>query len=303
MKVAKAAKERLKRINAFGERMAVGADARGEPETAGMWRNDPTGMMGHLQKMKQIKAKPVAAQHSSAYKWAVDMGKIPGTPEFAAEMQYYAEQKTTSVKIDLSDKGTPLKPGASDHISALWKQIDKNTVLQDKLAQTTRLAAKTPTGPGAEWMNYARQWGASFGLDVDLEKTTNFEQFRVLQMDFVMGRIAGTKGSISEKEMEAFKQAGPNLGNTAAGNVIISKIMNEQARRENVLAMLEIDLLNKGKTRTEARRLTEAKRQEFRATPHLSDEDLNYIISQGKSSLESGTGGLIKLDAGGNVRQ
>lgn len=302
MAAAKLASDKAAQLTQYGAMMAQRSLVAGKPEEAMMWKTQPGKMMGHLQKMEQVKAKPATPQHSGAYKWAVDMGLTPGTPAFKTSMEQYESNKGTKVNVDLGDKGAALAPGASDHIAALWTQIDANTGLQDQLAATTRLAAKTPTGAGAEWANYARQWGAAFGMDVDLEKITNFEQFKVRQMDFVMDRIAGTKGSVSEKEMDAFTQAGPNLANTAAGNVIISKVMNEQARRENELAMMEIDLLNRGKTRTEARQLTEAKRQEFRHTPHLSDDEVQYIISQGQASTKSGGGGVITLNPDGTIQ-
>lgn len=61
------------------------------------------------------------------------------------------------------------------------------------------------------------------------------------QNEFVLGNIAQTKGAISEKEMEIFKNASPNLQNTKAGNLKLLDFLklNNEAKYEKVRLMRE----------------------------------------------------------------
>jgi len=270
MQEAQAAKAR-----AAQQQQAIQAMAANNPQYADMIN---AGHGAEVAKaLTRAPAKPVVPKMSPVAVLAADLkeGRITQA-QFDAEMAQRAKSGV-NVNIDTGEGGNVLSPGAGKRIGELWGDIDTSTGTIDKAESMIRLAERTPTGLGAEWKSWATQVADLMGFDVDMASVSNIEQFRAMQMNFVMDRIAGTKGSISEKEMEAFKQSGPNLGNTPSGNIFIAKVMAEQARREQELGMIEIDLLNKGVSRTEAFKAVERKRQEFRKTPFMTDEEIASV--------------------------
>ena len=212
---------------------------------------------------------------------AKDAGLMPGTPEFYAYVKEL--QKKTPLIENKSE--TAAQARLSGRRGALMDKYDGIASTRDKAAAMGRLAASSPTGYGAEWRLLAGRVGNAIGLPVDMKEITSLEQFNVLQMDFVMDRIAGTKGSISEKEMDAFKAAGPSLGNSREGNIIIAKVMGEQARRAEVLLDAELDALDSGMTEREARKEVGKLRAEFRKTDFLSAEEMATILGTSSSPV------------------
>jgi hypothetical protein len=161
--------------------------------------------------------------------------------------------------------------------------LDTNDKIGQRIQQLNTmesLAEQTPTGFGAEFKNFAAKAGAALGMNVDVEAINNFEQFKVQQMNFVMDRISGTKGSISEKEMDAFKAAGPNVGNTKRGNILIAKIMKAQEMREFELNEIETEELVRTGSVTDARNARSAARKILMSRPVLADEDLAFLGTQ-----------------------
>lgn len=183
------------------------------------------------------------------------------------------------VTVNLGEGGNALSKTASSRIDTLWGDIDTVDTSEAKLNNMMGLAAQTPTGQAADWRLWAGKWAGELGFNVDMENINSLEQFKVAQMDFVMDRIASTKGSISEKEMEAFKQAGPNLMNTPRGNMLITKVMLNSNKRKRELAQMEIGLLNDGVSRTEAYNLTRKRSNELSKVDILSPDDMSFINS------------------------
>lgn len=101
---------------------------------------------------------------------------------------------------------------------------DQLSVLPDVQAMR-QLNATGATGPGVEVVDAAKRFavglGEVFGEDINIEGLSDVDAIRSKGMDFVMKRIAGTKGAISEKEMKAFAEASPGLSKTTAGNEAI----------------------------------------------------------------------------------
>jgi hypothetical protein len=76
----------------------------------------------------------------------------------------------------------------------------------------------------------------ALGMDVDVSEIATLEALKAKGMDFVMKRIAETKGAISEKEMNAFAASVAGIANTPEGNKMIldftAKLM-QRVRIEN----------------------------------------------------------------------
>ena len=66
---------------------------------------------------------------------------------------------------------------------------------------------------------------------MDLVGIATAETMKSKGMDFVLQRISKTKGSISEKEMKAFKEASAGLANTQKGNRMILALAKKVAAR------------------------------------------------------------------------
>ena len=187
-------------------------------------------------------------------------------------------------------KGTTVNVGGdkamTGRLETLNDRMDSAAATQDRANRMARLAERTPTGPIAGWKLWAGQWANALGLPVDMKDVNSIEAFRAQSMDFVMDRIAGTKGSISEKEMKAFEQAGPNIMNSPSGNILVSKMMSEQARREQIIDQAEMAALESGAGMSEARKIARLKREELRKVPFLSDEELAQIAAFGQPQVQ-----------------
>jgi hypothetical protein len=184
---------------------------------------------------------------------------------------------------DLPPPQSQIVTGGSLQDKRVMTLLDTNDKIGQRIQQLNTmesLAEQTPTGFGAEFKNFAAKAGAALGMNVDVEAINNFEQFKVQQMNFVMDRISGTKGSISEKEMDAFKAAGPNVGNTKRGNILIAKIMKAQEMREFELNEIETEELVRTGSVTDARNARSAARKILMSRPVLADEDLAFLGTQ-----------------------
>lgn len=184
---------------------------------------------------------------------------------------------------DLPPPQSQILTGGSLQDKRVMTLLDANDKIGQRIQQLNTmesLSEQTPTGFGAEFKNFAAKAGAALGMNVDIEAVNNFEQFKVQQMNFVMDRISGTKGSISEKEMDAFKAAGPNVGNTKRGNILIAKIMKAQEMREFELNEIETEELVRTGSVTDARNARSAARKILMSRPVLADEDLAFLGTQ-----------------------
>lgn len=105
----------------------------------------------------------------------------------------------------------------------------------DKLKTFKKLNEKFPTGIFAQaGLNIGKAYSALTGQKLD--NTAYGEAIISQGMDFVMQRIQGTKGAVSDKEMAAFAAASPNLKNTKEGNdlIIDTAIKMEERKQELV---------------------------------------------------------------------
>ena len=59
-----------------------------------------------------------------------------------------------------------------------------------------------------------------------------YEELRSQSMDIMFQRIRDTKGAISNREMELFKQASPGIHNTRQGNILLVELLMETEARK-----------------------------------------------------------------------
>ena len=85
-----------------------------------------------------------------------------------------------------------------EQMSALVDRVDSGTFASEKAS-----FAKAAKG---------------LGFDIDMESVSDVEAMKAKGMDFVLERIAGTKGAVSEREMTAFEEASAGIKNTREGN-------------------------------------------------------------------------------------
>lgn len=109
------------------------------------------------------------------------------------------------------------------------------------------LNAKFPTGFGAvPKLQVQQAYEALTGNK--LESTKFGEAMQSGAMDFVMKRIAGTKGAISEKEMEAFAKASPGMRNSQQGNEVILNLLDATEMRKKEKAEMAQAYLEQKRT-------------------------------------------------------
>ena len=263
-----------------------------DPMTAWQMQNDPQGYMASqvatqsgiaAEQRKHGYAKELEALKAGAKPpktVTTDKGVFVQNPDGSLGERLGGYKPSASTTVNVGGKETPTD-------KRMFSLFDANDAVGRKIQslRTMReLSGKTPTGIGAEWKSWATKAADALGMDVDMSGVQSLEQFKVLQMDFVMERISGTKGSVSEKEMKAFEQAGPNIANTPQGNVIVAKLMEAQLQREYALNELEAEMLGEGKTIFEARKARSAKRKELMLQPVLSDEEINVLMGASGSS-------------------
>ena len=63
-----------------------------------------------------------------------------------------------------------------------------------------------------------------------------------------MARVAQTKGAVSEKEMELFKQYSANFGNTPEGNKRIINFKKAKSKRDIAVGKMIVDMQRAGES-------------------------------------------------------
>ena len=108
------------------------------------------------------------------------------------------------------------------------------------------LLDQTETGTFAETKVNMVKLAQGLGMDINVNKAASSEELMVLMGDEVMGRIAQTKGAVSEREMKLFEQFAASFGKTTEGNRKIIKYKLAQSKRNEDVAKLVRDARRKG---------------------------------------------------------
>lgn len=142
---------------------------------------------------------------------------------------YYADDRTRVLpEAELRDRQTMYDPdlelkkakfsGTGKRYEAANTSIDEADGILSDVSQMAALVNRVDSGSFAETKLTLQKTMQAMGMDVDLSGIANAEAMKAKGMDFVMKRIAQTKGAISEKEMAAFAKASPGIMNTPEGN-------------------------------------------------------------------------------------
>ena len=112
--------------------------------------------------------------------------------------------------------------------------------------QMLELVGKVDSGKFAETKMEIAGAMKSLGFDIDERSLATAQAMRSKGMDFILQRIAKTKGAISEKEMDAFKKASASLENTPEGNRMILDLAAKVAERNKYVATAEREAYGRG---------------------------------------------------------
>ncbi len=110
------------------------------------------------------------------------------------------------------------------------------------------LLEKAPTGPLEESIMEGKRLAGKMGIQVDWDKIGSAEELRVLLGNEVMARVAETKGAVSEREMDLFRQYSANYSNTPEGNRAILNFKKAKATRDAQLSKMVRRMQKKGAT-------------------------------------------------------
>lgn len=186
--------------------------------------------------------------------------------------------RSTRVSVDLSDKGKDqtIDEAMFEDDLKVVSQMRVDSRQYDKELSNIQFARQLNerflTGPGAEAItNVQRGVGGivrAFGGNPDdmFAGLSDAGAMRKVAMDFVMNRIAETKGAISEKEMAAFERSVFNLGNTRDANTMILNMGEAMARRGQQKADFMQAWLRKNRSLNDAEAAWEAYIQDNPAT-------------------------------------
>lgn len=102
----------------------------------------------------------------------------------------------------------------------------------DDVEVALELLGQVKTGFGEEWKTYAMQLGNFLGLEIDQKELAQREALMARLGDEVMARVGETKGAVSEKEMELFKQYSANFGKTNLANRFLLEFKRQKFVRD-----------------------------------------------------------------------
>jgi len=138
--------------------------------------------------------------------------------------------------------------GARTRVEAARTQASEATRGIGDIEYTLDLLNTVNTGTGAELMLAAKKLAEMTGFDVNMEEIGESEALRAKLGDFVMARVAQTKGAVSEKEMELFKQYSANFGNTPEGNKRIINFKKAKSKRDIAVGKMIVDMQRAGES-------------------------------------------------------
>jgi len=192
--------------------------------------------------------------------------------------QELERREKPGVSINTFDPNADRRKGAGKRYEALSSALPKIRERDYALERMESLVDKVGGGAFAKEKLTAMKIAKVFGFNVDSDKIANMEEFNNLAMGEVMGLISQTKGSISEKEMEAFERASPSLLNTPQGNKQIIKFARHILQREKEVIKHARKLMQDNKNMGVYE--LDAKIDEYRAS---------LMASQGFEFTEAGT--------------
>jgi len=139
-----------------------------------------------------------------------------------------------------------------------------------RLERGLELLKTVKTGTGQEAFLTLAKAANALGLDVNAENIASAEELQTILGDRVMGRVAQTKGAVSEKEMDLFRQFSANFGKTNEGNERIMRFALAIEERNAAKADLVRQMRREGATSLEIQDATDQ---------FMFDNDLSGMLS------------------------
>jgi hypothetical protein len=202
--------------------------------------------------MAQIGAKPPRDSRTPAMRNLEAMGLIPGSPEYSSALQ---KQMAKTPKYFDPDAG--VKKVTFGRYESATSAIDEADKVLDDVNSMLSLVNKADTGTFVESKLALKKAALAMGFSVNEKEIATLEAMKSKGMDFILQRISKTKGAISEKEMNAFKEASASVANTPEGNRMILALSSRVAERMKAEA--------------------EAVRAAYGANPRISIKDIDDV--------------------------
>jgi len=120
---------------------------------------------------------------------------------------------------------------ARDLYKTATQQINEADKITADVSQMMSLVNRVDSGTLADTKLSIRKFLSAVGIQQDMTKIATAEAMKSKGMGFVLALIQKTKGAISEREMEAFKNASAGLENTPEGNAMILALSQKVADR------------------------------------------------------------------------
>ena len=211
-----------------------------------------------------------------------------GQPLFTSDP--YATGKGMTVNVGGEQQLSP-----QDTLAEKMRERDIESILGAKTSaessaqmltdidQFRQVNASGISGPGATTVDAAKRAVSAVGKFLGAPEPLFTEDLATADaiigkgMDFVMKRIAGTKGSISEKEMALFSQSSPGLAKTEMGNAAMLNFMEAAILSQQEDADMREAYFNRNGS---LKGYAEARRAYLRDFPRTMGVEGNFAVAQ-----------------------
>jgi hypothetical protein len=235
-------------------------------------------------------------------KWRADNPGKEITPAARAEIsrQAYGSQPpprytlTPDEQLDLKEKSIRLENAAAFNksITDAGSAADINERKVDKVIDILEKSSGI-TGFGAAAILPLKQALAAAGVQ-GIENVSEQEELQTLFGDFVMGRIASTKGAVSDREMSLYEEYSPSLSKTPEGNLAILKFNKAVIARAKELAKMVRKMRREGKREVDI---------EYEISEYRDNNPLPFDILKNELDGKNKPGSTNKTTGEGSANQ
>lgn len=267
-------------------------------------RGQPTGNIDAEIAAYQDKLKPKSETGTpSDTKKRMDEYNAETDPEKKAILKQGLDKSITPTKLVTDPVDAELAKLSSGEVQRYAKESEDSDNMLATSQSFRQLNRNFKSGFGsATKLQIAQAYEAITGKP--LKDTAYGEALQSASMDFIMKRIQGTKGAISEKEMDAFSKASPGMRNSQAGNEKILNILDATEMRKKEKADMARDYYETNRTMKGFGKEWDAY---VKANPIIDPKTLEIINPKYKTQDTSATQpsgtyveGKVYQDANGN---
>lgn len=158
---------------------------------------------------------------------------------------YGNQLRTIDQQVELDDRLAVAK-GDREYVGGIVASEDKTRNSLNRVDETLRLMDNPDvyTGMFSDQVLDAKKFGNLLGGD--FAGVAGTEALRQKMGDFVMARVAETKGAVSEREMQLFKEYSANMNNTPEANRIILGYVKDKLKRDAMISRETFRLRDSG---------------------------------------------------------